>query len=126
MKRSLAPSILFKKRKLIGDESLALHNISNVEGINHLELFTLKPSSPPNEDQKADEDVDTNNNVLKNYVINSPGSSEIAFAVSFRNTKRFAKTDLSGHGMFIFLIHCFTLTNYNRCSYCRPFKLQIV
>lgn len=98
MKRSLAPSILFKKRKLAGDDSMSLLHTAKMDGINHLDLFTTKTPSPSTEDNEP-ETVDTSNNVLKNFVINSSGSPEIAFAVSFKNTKRFAKTDLSGHGM---------------------------
>lgn len=97
MKKSLAPSSIYKKRKLGEDAELRLNGKSDVK-INHLDLFTLKP---PSQELKEPEEETNEEIIKKNYVINGESSQEIAFAVSFKNNKRFAKTDLSGFGILI-------------------------
>lgn len=101
MKKSLAPSSIFKKRKLSEDSvEIRLNGKSDVK-INHLEIFTLKPVNQESSESKENEEENNGEVIKKNFVINGESSQEIAFAVSFKNNKRFAKTDLSGYGILI-------------------------
>jgi len=93
MKRSLAPSqqYLSKMRKL-GELAVSPQP---VEGVNHLDIYTLKPKVREEVDKENEEGVE---HTRKNFVINK-GGPPVCFGVEYVNTNKEQKNYMNGPGM---------------------------
>jgi hypothetical protein len=100
MRRSLAPSALFKRRKL-DDEDSPPDSLLGSKGkpINHLARWD--PSN--SDDTKPEEDANSAQNdveqIRKNYTLN-PNAIPVCFACTFTALNKLAKKDAKGDGSF--------------------------
>lgn len=119
MKRSSAPSVVWKKKKEADGTSICVDEngrplaAANGEKINHLDWFTEKVMAAAEEEAPEERGRRTRVEVhitKKNFVLNSPASTPLCFAVVFTNNNREAKKNVSGDGMCSLFPHpCFIL-----------------
>ena len=94
MKRSLAPSVQYmNKMRKIGDESSVVLP-TPVKGVNHLDLYTMKPKTR----DADDEEDDTTTSTDKNFVVNR-GGEPVCFGVKYENLNKEQKNYMNGPGM---------------------------
>lgn len=104
MRRSAAPSVVWKKKKLADGSALAVaveSSPSAGEKVNHLDAYKEKENVPMIEEQVEDLGRRTRHEVRitkKNFAINDPAATPLCFAVKFINANRTAKKNLEGHG----------------------------
>lgn len=100
MRRSSAPSSLFKRAKLSASEdACAEPTAEKLKSLNHLQRFDLELLKPPKVAEIQDSSPDKENEtVLKTNYSVYPNGKPLCFAISFVNTNRTAKKDVSGDG----------------------------
>jgi len=102
MKRSLAPSALFmnKLRKLNddGNSSSITSSVASMpiptDGVNHLELYTMKPKHTSTEDDEEEVPEETTD---KNFIVHK-GGTPVCFGVKYENLNKDQKNYMQGQG----------------------------
>jgi hypothetical protein len=111
MRRSAAPSVVWKKKKLADGSAQGLDSdgsplAQSGEKQNHLDIYKEKENVSV-EEPTAEDDMHAGRRtrqeakvIKKNFALNSPNSIPICFAVKFTNLNRTAKKNLQGDGMY--------------------------
>jgi hypothetical protein len=113
MKRKAAPSILWKNSKiprLEGDLA-----VSGLKDVNHLERFSLQKlqtviKQEDKENHNNQETAHDMQTIEKNYLLTSPQSKEVCFAVQYKSLKT-APNNMSAEGLLVVFYHWCTLYN---------------